>query len=80
MSARLLGEILSIGKHLLPTAQGNSNHLEAVAFQCQYFTANERVADLGVLVDEISDFQAMRYLYSISRDCARRSRSKLNLI
>jgi hypothetical protein len=49
MSARLFGEILSIGKHLLPTAQGNSHHFEAVAFQCQYFTANKRVADLWVL-------------------------------
>ena len=79
MSARLFGEIVSIRKRLLPTAQGNANYLEAVAFQCQYFTTNKGVADLGVLVDEISDFQAMRYLYSISRDCARRSRSRWNL-
>ncbi len=62
MSARLFGEIVSIRKRLLPTAQGNSYYLEAVAFQRQYFTTNEAVADLGVLVDEISDFQAMRYL------------------
>jgi hypothetical protein len=39
-----------------------------LAFQRQYFTTNKAVADLGVLIDEISDFQAMRYLYSISRD------------
>jgi hypothetical protein len=76
MSAPLFVKIASIGKRLSPTPQGNAHYIEALALQCQYLTANKRVADLGVLVDEISDFQAMRYLYSISRDCARRSRSR----
>lgn len=76
MGAGLFGEIVSIRKRLSPTTQGNSHYIEAVALQCQYFTANKRMADFGVLVDEVSDFQAMRYLYSISRDCARRSRSR----
>ncbi len=68
MSTRLFVEIGTIGKPLSPTPQGNSYYIKALAFQRQYFTTNKAVADLGVLIDEISDFQAMRYLYSISRD------------
>jgi hypothetical protein len=41
----------------LPTAQGDPRHFEPLAFEREDFAANEGVTDLGVLIDEISDFQ-----------------------
>src|SRR5713101_3204050 len=38
---------------IIPAAQGYAHDLEALAFQSSYLSANESVADLGVLVDEV---------------------------
>ena len=51
----LLAHILVVLQFGIPATQGNALNLEALALQREDFTANETVADLGVLIDEISN-------------------------
>jgi hypothetical protein len=47
--------ILVVLQFGIPATQGNALNLEALALQREDFAANETVADLGVLIDEISN-------------------------
>ena len=49
------GHVLGIHQLGIPAPQGNALHLETLAFQRQDLATNEAMADLGVLIDEVSD-------------------------
>ncbi|MNE00265.1 hypothetical protein D3C80_926710 [compost metagenome] len=50
-----LRQVLGILQLSVPATQGNALNLDALAFQRQNFAANEAMADLGILIDEISN-------------------------
>src|SRR6185369_6342794 len=64
---RALGHVRGISQVRIPAAQGQAEDRRSQLFQSGDFAADETVADLGVLVDQIGDHDAGVPLYSISR-------------
>ncbi|MCY1456588.1 hypothetical protein D9M71_738170 [compost metagenome] len=50
-----LGLVLGVHQLGIPASQGDALYLKALAFQCQNLATDEAMADLRVLIDEISD-------------------------
>src|SRR5581483_4278470 len=53
-----------IGQRIVPPPERDPQHLETLPLESEDFPADEAVAHLGVLVDEVGDLRHC-YLYSI---------------
>ena len=71
--------ILLIGQQIVPFPDGDAENIDAEPFKRLNLAANERMARLGILVDEICNLHRA-HLYSIKRRLRLNKRSRRHMI